>query len=141
MSRIYVDTSVYLNVLLAEPGHEILLGHLRDATPCTSSLLFLEAKRSIVRLARAGSLGAEAAGVALHRVDLDIESFEVRELTLELCAKGEFPALSLPRSLDLAHLRTALWFQRESSIDAFLSLDGAQRTAAKELGLPVTDIS
>ena len=36
-----------------------------------------------------------------------------------------------PRSLDLAHLRSALWLRAIDPIDA------AQRAAAEELGLPV----
>ncbi len=42
-----------------------------------------------------------------------------------------------PRSLDLAHLRTALWFHRDTRLTRFATLDTAQEQAAKELGLPV----
>jgi hypothetical protein len=47
------------------------------------------------------------------------------------------PLVSTPRSLDLVHLRTALWFHRERPLSRFVSLDTAQNQAARELGLPV----
>ncbi|MBI3490255.1 MAG: hypothetical protein HY047_00400, partial [Acidobacteria bacterium] len=47
------------------------------------------------------------------------------------------PPVATPRSLDLAHLRTAPWFHATEPIDRFVTTDGAQETAAKELGLPV----
>jgi hypothetical protein len=47
------------------------------------------------------------------------------------------PAVATPRSLDLAHLRTALWFNSVDPIDRFLTNDEPQRQAAKELGLPI----
>jgi hypothetical protein len=45
--------------------------------------------------------------------------------------------VSTPRSLDLAHLRTALWFHTAEPLDRFVTLDVSQEDAAKELGLPV----
>jgi hypothetical protein len=42
-----------------------------------------------------------------------------------------------PWSLDLAHLRTALWFHAQQAIDRFVTMDASQEQAAKELGLPV----
>jgi hypothetical protein len=47
------------------------------------------------------------------------------------------PAVSTPRSLDLAHLRTALWFHQQERLMRFVSLDEWQTIAARELGLPV----
>jgi hypothetical protein len=47
------------------------------------------------------------------------------------------PAVSTPRSLDLAHLSTAIWFHQEMSLSRFISLDEAQSLSAAELGSPV----
>jgi hypothetical protein len=47
------------------------------------------------------------------------------------------PAVATPRSLDLAHLRTALWFHALERIDRFVTMDAGQESAARELGLPV----
>jgi hypothetical protein len=46
------------------------------------------------------------------------------------------PAVATPRSLDLAHLRTALWFHATEPIDRFVTMDASQAEAARELGLP-----
>jgi len=47
------------------------------------------------------------------------------------------PAIATPRSLDLAHLRTALWFHRDARLARFMTMDRSQEEAAKEWGLPV----
>jgi hypothetical protein len=47
------------------------------------------------------------------------------------------PVITTPRSLDLAHLRTAVWFHEQDPLIRFVSLDGDQTMAARELGLPV----
>jgi hypothetical protein len=46
------------------------------------------------------------------------------------------PVVSTPRSLDLVHLKTALWFHREGPLDRFLTQDQTQAAAAREMGLP-----
>ncbi len=43
--------------------------------------------------------------------------------------------VSTPRSLDLGHLRTALWFHRQSPLTLFVSLDASQNQAVRELEL------
>jgi hypothetical protein len=53
------------------------------------------------------------------------------------CQSTGMPAVAIPRTLDLAHLRTALWFHAAAPITRFVTLDGAQEEAARELGLPV----
>ncbi len=47
------------------------------------------------------------------------------------------PVVPTPRSLDLAHLRTALWFHTREALTRFVTLDQAQAQGARELGLPV----
>ena len=59
------------------------------------------------------------------------------DTTLDLCCDPTVPAVATPRSLDLAHLRTALWFHRQEPLHACLTLDASQAQAARELGLPV----
>jgi hypothetical protein len=56
---------------------------------------------------------------------------------LDLCQSNTLPAVATPRSLDLVHLRTALWFHGAEKIDRFVTMDPSQEQAAKELGLPV----
>jgi hypothetical protein len=63
--------------------------------------------------------------------------FVLRDVTLDLCESNVLPAVTTPRSLDLVHLRTPLWFHGTAALDRFVTMDGSQEQAAKELGLPV----
>ena len=135
--RLYLDTSAYLCVLLGEAGSSRLSAETADAVLLSSVLLVLEARRNLIRLARDGALTPERYDACMQRLERDTELFELRDLTLDLCASNLVPALGTPRSLDLAHLRTALWFHGREPIDSFLTMDGSQEQAAKELGLPI----
>lgn len=135
--RFYLDTSAYLSILLGEEGSAALSRETDGAELLSSVLLVLEAKRNLVRLAREGALSEPQFRECLDRVDEDAELLALHDLTLELCQSNLMPILTTPRSLDLAHLRTALSFHQEEPIDRFLTTDGAQKQAARELGLPV----
>jgi hypothetical protein len=100
-------------------------------------LLVVEARRNIVRLAREGTLTREQYAACVHRIEADVERFVVRDLTLDLCSSTLMPAVATPRSLDLAHLRTAAWFHAADPIDRFVTIDVAQQDAASDMGLPV----
>jgi len=135
--RLYVDTSAYLCVLLSEDGAERLIEESAGAELLSSVLLVLEAKRNLIRLAREGTLKADQYNACMDRVDRDTALFVLRDLTLDLCAPSLLPPVVTPRSLDLAHLRTALWFHAAERIDRFVTMDAAQAAAARDLGLPV----
>lgn len=136
-ARVYVDTSAYLCILLGEEGWERLSEHTQGAELLSSVLLVLETKRNLIRLAREGSLTSAHYRACVEQVDADVGMFVLRDLTLDLCLSTIVPAVATPRSLDLVHLRTALWFHNSEHIDRFLSMDASQEEAAKELGLPV----
>lgn len=135
--RYYVDTSAYLCVLLGEAGWQRVAGELEGGHLVSSVLLALEAERTLIHLSRMGTLGPADLQAALDRLATDLEQFALRDLTLDLCRLRLVPVVSTPRSLDLAHLRTALWFHQQQPLTRFLSLDAAQNQAARELGLPV----
>ena len=135
--RLYLDTSAYLTLLVRDPGWERLSDETAGAELLSSVLLVLESKRNLVRLAREGALKQEQYNVCVERVESDASTFTLRDLTLDICSSNLLPAVSTPRSLDLAHLRTALWFHTADRIDRFVTMDSAQAEAAKELGLPV----
>lgn len=135
--RLYLDTSAYLSILLGEEGWERLSEDTAGAELLSSVLLVLEAKRNLVRLAREGALAAEQYKTCMDRMDDDTQRMTLRDLTLDLCASNLVPAIATPRSLDLAHLRTALWFHTAEPIMRFVTMDVSQRQAARELGLPV----
>jgi hypothetical protein len=134
--RFYVDSSAYLCLLLGEEGSAELVDRLAGGQLLSSVLLVLETNRNLVRLAREGSLPVERLKECLDRVLVDTERFLLRDLTLDLCSGWALPVVSTPRSLDLAHLRTALWFHEREALAAFVTLDLSQRQAAHELGLP-----
>jgi hypothetical protein len=137
LRRLYVDTSAYLCILLAEEGSERLSRETDAAELLSSVLLMLEARRNLIRLAREGALTTERYKTCLERLEQDANLFVLRDLTLDLCQSHVLPAVVTPRSLDLAHLRTALWFHAAAKIDRFVTMDSSQEQAAKELGLPV----
>jgi hypothetical protein len=134
---VYLDTSAYLCILLAEEGAERLSHETEGAELLSSVLLVLETRRNLIRLAREGTLTADQFKTCMDRVEEDMSQFVLRDLTLDLCESNILPAIATPRSLDLAHLRTALWFHNGDTIDRFVTLDELQEQAAKELGLPV----
>jgi len=135
--RYYVDTSAYLCLLLGEVGWQRLAGELDGENLLSSALLALEAERTLVHLSRAGQLTPADLQNAIDRLARDLDHFALRDLTLDLCRWRAMPIVSTPRSLDLAHLRTALWFHQRQPLTRFVSLDIPQNQAARELGLPV----
>jgi hypothetical protein len=135
--RYYVDTYTYLCLLLGEAGWQRLAGELDGRQLLSSALLALEAERTLVDLSRAGRLTPAELQNALDRLGRDLDHFALRDLTLDLCRWRVVPIVSTPRSLDLAHLRTALWFHQRQALTRFASLDAPQNQAARELGLPV----
>ena len=137
VSRLYLDTSAYLALLLGESRSELIQREISGSRILSSVLLVLEARRTLVRLAREGSLSASGLTAILARIETDLDAFILRELTLDLCGIKPVPLVVTPRSLDLAHLRTAAWFHETEPITRFVSLDVSQNSAARELGLPV----
>lgn len=135
--RYYVDTSAYLCVLLGQAGHAALVAELNGAKLASSTLLLLEAERNLIRHAREAAITPQALRDALDRLARDVDLFELRDLTPDLALTNEIPPVSTPRTLDLVHLRTALWFHRRTPLTRFVSLDIAQQGAARDLGLPV----
>lgn len=134
--RVYLDTSAYLALLLDEPGAAAIAARTDGAVCLSSVLLLLEARRNLVRFARQGALDVGQYEACVARLASDAELFELRDLTIDLCSSLALPAVATPRSLDLAHLQTALWFHTEAPLDAFVTLDSALAQAAREFGLP-----
>ena len=135
--RFYIDTSAYLCILLGEAGHESLRRELAGGELVSSVLLVLEAGRALVRLSREGLLTTAEFHQCASALEDDLQQFLLRDLTLDLCTSRTMPVVSTPRSLDLAHLRTALWFHEQERLTRFVSLDEVQTLSARELGLPV----
>jgi hypothetical protein len=135
--RLYLDTSAYLCILLNEQGAQRLSAETRGALLLSSVLLVLEGKRTLIRLARDGRLTPDQYATCVDRLEEDMSLFLLRDLTLDLCTSNALPAVLTPRSLDLAHLRTAAWFHAAEPLDRFVTMGVSQAQAAKEMGLPV----
>jgi len=134
--RLYLDTSAYLCILLGDAGARRLSAETANAELHSSVLLVLESRRNLTRLAREAVLTAPQYDECQARVTSDIDQFTLRDVTLDLCDALPIPAIVTPRSLDLVHLRTALWFHAQAPLTRFVTLDTAQAQAARELGLP-----
>ena len=76
--RLYLDTSAYLCLLLGQDGSERLGGLIDGAEILASVLLVLESRRSLVRLARQGSIPSE------------------QYQALDLCESNAVPAVTTP---------------------------------------------
>ncbi len=135
--KAFLDTSAYLSLLLGDEWSKELKKEIKNWELLASSLLFLEAERNIVRLIRESVISEEVFDEALQRLKKDSEFFIVRDFSIDLCMTGSYPAGSTPRSLDLAHIRTAQWFRLNGGLDQFVSFDKTQVRAARELGLPI----
>jgi hypothetical protein len=135
--RFYIDTSAYLCILLGENGHGSLRRELAGAELLSSVLLVLEASRNLVRLSREKLLTLREYQACATSLENDIQQFLLRDLALDLCESRVMPVVSTPRSLNLAHLRTALWFHHQEKLTRFVSLDEELILSARELGLPV----
>jgi hypothetical protein len=136
-NRLYLDTSAYLCILLGENGHELLLREIQHAELLSSVMLVLEARRNLIRLSREGVLSKADFQNCISTLTDDMQQFMLCDLTLNLCNSMTMPVVSTPRSLDLVHLRTALWFHQQQKIARFVTLDASQAMSASELGLPV----
>lgn len=134
---IYIDTSVYLCLLLGEKLSSQIEKSLQDQALCSCSILALEAERNLVRLSREKIISEKDFPILQERLKSDLDIFVFKDLDLNLCGNGIFPAVKTPRSSDLAHLRTALWFQQHEKLGGFFTLDQHQQEAARELRLPI----
>lgn len=133
-----MDTSAYLAVLLADSHYLRILEVVRGKILCSSILLLVEVERNLVRLSRNGDLSLKDYHLASQRLSEDRQIFLLREVTGDLCLTGEFPPVKIPKSSDLIHLRTAMWFRRNGGLEGFITLDEHQKEAAFDLKLPVS---
>ena len=139
--RIYIDSSAYIAGALGDAAKVRYWSKNGSEVFVSSVLLVVEAERTFARLSRESHLAPHLFGQAMTQLRQNVETFLLRDFSLDLCLTSEFPPVRLPRSNDLVHLRTALWFRRSGGLDGFLSLDEHQRGAAAELGLPLVELS
>jgi hypothetical protein len=92
--RLYLDTSAYLCILLAEQGWEGLSTETDGAELLSSVILILETRRNLIRLAREGALKPDQYKTCIERMEQDTSLFVLRDLTLDLCQSNLLPAVT-----------------------------------------------
>lgn len=139
-THIYIDTSAFLSILLGENDSRKLLQALGKKKICTSSLLVLETERNLIRLIRSDLITEKEYFEARKGIEGEVQKMIIRDFSFDLCLTKDFPAVKTPRSLDLAHLRTALWFKKEMDLMEFVTLDKHQAECALELGFQILGV-
>src|SRR3989338_3310343 len=125
--RLYLDTSAYLGIILGETKAKSLAKVVLKKGLCSSTLMLIEAERTLVGLSREKTGPPDADHQAMEKIKEDRALFLLRDLTPDLCLTGKFPPTRIPRSSDLVHLRTAQWFLENGGLKSFLTLDINQK--------------
>lgn len=139
-TKIYLDTSAYLHLILRDKNFKLIEKTLKGSTICTSVLLIIETERNLVRLSRERKLTQKEFQRLMDKLRTDLHFMIIRNVSVDLALNNSFPAVSTPRTSDLIHLRTAEWFNTNGGIAGFLSCDIRQLSAAKEMGLVVISV-
>ncbi|MBI2336934.1 MAG: PIN domain-containing protein [Deltaproteobacteria bacterium] len=136
-TRVYIDTSAYFAMLVGERRGVEIKSFLIGKVVCSSILLLLEAERNLVRLSREKKLRPDEYANSMVQLKEDRELFLLKDVSVELCLTNLFPPVQIPKTNDLIHLRTALWFRNNGGLDIFVTLDENQKRAAIDFGLQV----
>jgi predicted nucleic acid-binding protein len=130
---VYLDTSVVLRVLLAQPDLFSEWGRWTDAY--ASELLGVEARRAIDRLRVEGALddaGVASAQEGLRRVE---RTLALVPLARPVLARASLPMPTALGTLDAMHIATALLLRERRALDpVFVTHDAQQALAARALG-------
>lgn len=131
----YIDTSAYLSILFGEKrGTE-----LENSIPknlYSSWLLYVEAKRTILRYRRQNLISDNELMILLKQFEQDCKSIAFCPLD-KWIERIPLPSGVLPRSSDLVHIQTAYYLMNQYSLSSFISLDDVQIACAVELGFEV----
>lgn len=126
MRGAYLDASALVKLAVTEPETAALRKYLRrHLQRLTNRVAEIEVRRAVRRLPMSREAPVQAAFDGVTVIDLD-PSIANRAGVIEPVAL---------RSLDAIHLASALELGDE--LDAFVTYDARQATAARELGLPV----
>jgi predicted nucleic acid-binding protein len=130
---VYLDTSVVLRVVLAQPEPLGLWAKWDGA--CTSELVAVEGRRALDRLRLDGTLDDDQVGdfhEALGRIERTIDVVRLTRLVL---GRASLPMATPVKTLDALHLATAmLWRERRGADLVFATHDPQQARAARALG-------
>lgn len=129
----YLDSSVVLqHVLLGEIAIEHALAYPRRVA---SELLEIECRRVIQGCRLTGELGDEGLADAVDRLSHVLTAVDLLDLSTDVKRRAMEAFPVVVRTLDAAHLATALLVDRPDDRVAVFSLDEGMNRCARALGL------
>ena len=133
--NVYIDSSVLLRVVLAEPGRLRIWSKIEN--PVSSELIRLECLRTIDR-ARI-RLGLRDVDVSRYRAEVleTIEAFDLIQLDSSVLERAAEPFPTTIGSLDAIHLASALLAKAEFDDLGLATHDGELATAGRAVGFQV----
>ena len=109
MNTAYVDTSVFLRIVLGQPDQ---LREWGSFTPASSVLSEVESMRAIARAQLEGELTRQQAQAAREQAKELLRSFDLVEIDAAILERAAAPFGTHLRALDALHLATALFWAR-----------------------------
>ena len=135
----YVDASVALRVLLAEPGR--LSAWATWERAYASEILGVEIRRTIDRLRIHGALDHEQVAHLLRLTATVEQGLAIVSLTRTVLQRAALPMPMAVHTLEALHLTTALIIRERSAEPlVFLTHDVQQATVARALGFEVDGV-
>lgn len=132
----YVDSSIVLRLVLAEPGKLREWDSIREAV--TSELAQVECLRTLDRLRARAGLTSEDLATRRAAVFRLLEAVELVDIGKPVLARASEPFSTPLGTLDAIHLSTAiLWKQWRSKAIVFATHDAHLGTAARAMGFEV----
>jgi uncharacterized protein len=132
---VYVDTSVLLRVVLAEPGR--LRSWKSITRPVASELVRVESLRTIDRARILLALDDEEVARRREAVLEQIDAFELISLDPAVLERAAEPFPTVVGTLDAVHLASALLARAEVPDLRFATHDQALAVAARAMGFEV----
>jgi predicted nucleic acid-binding protein len=147
MDKLFLDTSAFLKLYLAEKGSTWLTNFVTNKDVSISELVLFESSNTLTRLFREGKISQNDAVTLLDQMLQNVKNYTLIPVsTTILIRKVNELGLSLPnslrlRSLDAIHLATALIVQEATNKVipntgfTFVTADAQLVRTAKHFGL------
>lgn len=136
---IYLDTSAYVKLYVAEPGSEQVAAVKDQAVAiCTHLIAYAELRATLAKTVREGRLTRNELGRQLRRMEADWTSTQVLNITEGMIRRaGDLAQQFGLRGYDSVHLAAAeaVWQALPGGDFRFLAFDGKLVEAARALGM------
>jgi predicted nucleic acid-binding protein len=135
----YFDTSVLVKNYVQEKGSASAQALLRHHAFISSSITPVELMSALTKKQSTGELRADALPAILARIRTDRSYWKLVEVSASVLSQGEeLIQKTRMRTLDAIHVASLATFQEASGMRSpFITADGRQREAAKQIGLDV----